>query len=79
MVRASVLADGGGFDPTYVHGEGFEWLTRLRRRGVRVDVLGEVHTVRRIHQHNLTHGNAAMQAGILRSLKQRIDEGRPRP
>ena len=58
-----------GFDPSYRVTEDTDWLFRLREAGVRIDVLGEVGVIRRIHQRNLTYGIETMRSELARSVR----------
>jgi glycosyltransferase involved in cell wall biosynthesis len=44
----------GGYDETFVTGTDSDWLIRVKAAGLRVDLVDEVLTERRIHDSNLT-------------------------
>jgi glycosyltransferase involved in cell wall biosynthesis len=75
IVRRRVFLDGGGFDPTYQENEGIEWLSRLRRQGIRIDVLDAKLHHYRIHEGNVNAG-WVRRRGTLRALRARIAENR---
>jgi glycosyltransferase involved in cell wall biosynthesis len=77
-VRRAVFDDGGGFDPAYRTNEGVEWLSRLRRRGVTIEILDRKLHRYRIHRGNVDAGWIQRQ-GTLRALRSRIHESRSSP
>lgn len=76
MVRRSVVEAWGGFDPSLRYAEGMEWLGRLRDRGVRVALLPDVLTQRRIHGRNMSHDFEQMSHGIFGWLRGRARRSR---
>jgi hypothetical protein len=59
-------------------GEDTDWLLRAAELGVRLESLGDVVLLRRIHGANLTYDHAAMRRSIALALKRRIDRRRAR-
>lgn len=76
MIRRSVLDDVGGFNVDYRLTEGLEWLSRMRDRGVKIDVAPGVHVDRRIHDSNLSYQRGGLQHHMLKSLRERIERNR---
>jgi glycosyltransferase involved in cell wall biosynthesis len=64
------------WDSRYALGEGIEWLTHLRREGVRVEVLDVPVYERRWRGDNLSADRDGLRSEVLSVLKLRIDEQR---
>ena len=75
IVRASVLREVGGFDPTYSKSEDRDLFVRLREHGAKIEVLPHIVLYRRVHEANMTFTPTPNHA-LLRALKARIDRGR---
>ena len=54
MIRRSILAELGGFDPSYRYAEDRDLFVRLREHGVGIEVLPEIVLRRRMHGANMT-------------------------
>jgi glycosyltransferase involved in cell wall biosynthesis len=78
LVRRTALERAGGFDPSVRMGDGMEWLSRLREAGIRIDILPKVLLLRRVHEDNLTHDQAAFTESLFRTLKARADRAQAR-
>jgi glycosyltransferase involved in cell wall biosynthesis len=78
LVRRTALERAGGFDPSLRTGDGMEWLSRLREWGIGIHVLPKVLLLRRVHEDNLTHDQAALTERLFRTLKTRADRARAR-
>ena len=76
MIRRSVLAAVGGYDPAYRMAETMEWLGRMKGAGLRVDVLDDVLVERRLHGSNLSYDRKDLQRGLLTSLHARLAAAR---
>jgi glycosyltransferase involved in cell wall biosynthesis len=68
----------GPMDSEMQVGEDTDWLLRAAELGVRLESLGDVVLLRRIHGANLTYDHAAMRRSIALALKRRIDRRRAR-
>lgn len=82
LVRRSVFERAGTFDPSYRWGEGMEWLSRLRRAGIRIALVDRQLTRKRVHGANLSMQSGELQAALLRTMRVRVDArhaDRPRP
>jgi glycosyltransferase involved in cell wall biosynthesis len=78
LVRRTALERAGAFDASLRTGDGMEWLSRLREAGVGIDVLPKPLLLRRIHEHNLTHDQAALTERLFRTLKAQADRAQRR-
>ena len=78
LVRRTALERAGGFDPSVRIGDGMAWLSRLREAGIRIDILPRVLLLRRVHEDNLTHDQAAFTESLFRTLKGRADRAQAR-
>jgi glycosyltransferase involved in cell wall biosynthesis len=78
LVRRTALQRAGGFDPSVRMGDGMEWLSRLREAGIRIDILPRVLLLRRVHEDNLTHDQAAFTESLFKTLKARADRAQAR-
>jgi glycosyltransferase involved in cell wall biosynthesis len=78
VVRRSALERAGAFDPSLRTGDGMEWLGRLREAGIGIHVLPKLLLLRRVHEDNLTHDQAALTERLFRTLKGRADRARAR-
>lgn len=76
MIRRSASELVGGFDPRYRTGEDLDWLFRLREKGVVVDILPVVGTIRRIHANNLSARRGSVGPPLVRALREHLDRGR---
>jgi glycosyltransferase involved in cell wall biosynthesis len=74
MARRDAFRVVGGFDPSYRVAEDLDWLFRARAAGLVVGTLDRVLTRHRLHQGNLSYRTHEINAGILRSLRQRLRE-----
>ena len=74
MVRRDALRRVGGFDPAYRVAEDLDWLFRAKAAGLTVGTLDRVLTRHRLHARNLSYRTHEINAGILRSLRQRVRE-----
>ncbi|HXH97494.1 MAG TPA: glycosyltransferase family A protein [Gaiellaceae bacterium] len=75
MFRRAVLADLGGYDTTFTHGEDMDFLIRMRERGIRYEVLPEIVLYRRFHETSLTGGRPP-STPLLRSLRAKLERDR---
>jgi glycosyltransferase involved in cell wall biosynthesis len=77
MIRRSVLADLGGFDPSFRWGEDMDLLVRMRERDVEIAVLPEIVLYRRFTGSNMTAPpNRPAKNPLLRSLKAKLERER---
>jgi glycosyltransferase involved in cell wall biosynthesis len=76
MIRRSVLDNVGGYNPEYRMSETMEWLGRMKAAGLVVDVLPDVLVDRRLHGTNVSYQRQGLQHGLLRSLRDRLQEKR---
>jgi glycosyltransferase involved in cell wall biosynthesis len=76
MVRRAVIDAIGGYNADYRLTENMEWLGRMRAANLRIDVLDEVLVDRRLHGTNLSYERKGLQQGLLRSLRDRVEERR---
>jgi glycosyltransferase involved in cell wall biosynthesis len=74
MVRRDAFRVVGGFDPSYRVAEDLDWLFRARAAGLVVGTLDRVLTRHRLHRGNLSYRTHEINAGIIRSLRQRLRE-----
>jgi glycosyltransferase involved in cell wall biosynthesis len=74
MVRRHAFRVVGGFDPSFRVAEDLDWLFRARTAGLVVGTLDRVLTRHRLHRGNLSYRTHEINAGILRSLRQRLRE-----
>lgn len=76
MIRRSVLERVGGYNPAYRMSETMEWLGRMKAAGLAVDVLAEALVDRRLHGSNVSYQRQGLQQGLLRSLRDRVQDKR---
>lgn len=76
MVRRAVVDAIGGYNAEYRLTENMEWLSRMRAANLRIDVLDDVLVDRRLHGANLSYERKGLQQGLLRSLRDRVEEKR---
>jgi glycosyltransferase involved in cell wall biosynthesis len=77
MIRRSVVADLGGFDPSFRWGEDMDLLVRMRERNVEIAVLPEIVLYRRFTGSNMTAPpNRPAKNPLLRSLKAKLERER---
>lgn len=76
MVRREVVETIGGYNAEYRLTENMEWLGRMRAANLRIDVLDEILVDRRLHGANLSYERKGLQQGLLRSLRDRLEEKR---
>jgi glycosyltransferase involved in cell wall biosynthesis len=60
----------GQFDETYPAGSDTEFVYRLRRLGVTIDLVDAVFTIRHIHGANLTTDETKLVGGLFRALRE---------
>jgi glycosyltransferase involved in cell wall biosynthesis len=70
--RKSVFERVGWFDPSYTVGSDFEWVTRARDLGVKMWILPDVLSKRRIHDTNLSYNHEARRASVLKMMRASI-------
>ena len=75
MIRRSILAELGGFDPSYSYAEDRDLFVRLLEHGVEIEVLPEIVLRRRMHGSNMTL-HPPENHPLLRSLKEKLDRER---
>ena len=74
MVRKTVLAQVGGFDPACFNNcEDIDWFARAKDSGFVAAILPETLVFRRMHGSNLTFQAPADYSSLLRTLKNSID------
>ena len=76
LVRRTVFARVGGFDPAFRIGETLDWVARADLAGVTHDVVDEVVRHRRLHTTNTTTRLRNEKGDYLRVLKATIDRRR---
>lgn len=74
MARRSVFEAVGGFGSARRHAETLDWVLRAQRAGVRIEILPEVLTRRRLHARNVSRlERNEMLADFLDLLKSDLD------
>jgi glycosyltransferase involved in cell wall biosynthesis len=74
MARRDAFRRVGGFDASYRVAEDLDWLFRAGAAGLVVGTIDRVLTRHRWHRANLSYRIPEIEAGILRSLRQRLRE-----
>jgi glycosyltransferase involved in cell wall biosynthesis len=76
VARRTVFDRVGGFDPAFRWGEDVDWLFRLREACIPLTVLGDIVTIRRLHEDNVTRDTEAVARCRNALLKARLDRRR---
>jgi len=76
LVRRTLFADVGAFDPSLRSGEDTEWFLRVMMRKIAYKVLPDVLVRRRQHDANLTRTHPPSQERLLRLVKMTLDRKR---
>lgn len=77
LIRRRVLAELGGFDPSFRWGEDMDLLVRMREQNVEIAVLPEIVLHRRFTGTNMTAPtNRPANNPLLRSLKAKLERER---
>ncbi|MES3035472.1 MAG: glycosyltransferase [Gemmatimonadota bacterium] len=69
MVRRTVFAQVGGFDPAFAVSEDTDWFARTRDAGVRSAVLDETLVWKRVHDANSSLNEPSINGLLLRALR----------
>jgi glycosyltransferase involved in cell wall biosynthesis len=76
MVRRCAFDRVGGFDPSYRVAEDLDWLFRSSVAGLSVGRIDTILTRHCMHAGNLSYATREIQAGMIRSLRERLHERR---
>ena len=76
MVRRSVFAELGGFDPRYPISSDADWFARARDAGLPMRLLPDVTLERRIHRANQSSQAAVIHRELFQLLRASIDRKR---
>ena len=68
-VRRAVIEEVGGFDSAIAYGEGVDWFSRAKDRGVSASILPRVLHYRMIHEDNASHDNRRKERGFLQAAR----------
>jgi glycosyltransferase involved in cell wall biosynthesis len=67
---ARLLRRAGAFDETYVAGGDGEYVYRMRRMGVQIEMVEQCFTIRHIHGANLTSDETLLVGGLIRAVRE---------
>lgn len=77
VARKKIFDQIGAFNPGYMVGEDFEWITRAKDAGIPMVILPEVLLQRRIHNSNISFTQPqACIASRFRAIKESLDRQR---
>jgi glycosyltransferase involved in cell wall biosynthesis len=69
VMRRSMFAVVGGFDPAMVRAEDIEWVMRLGEAGLRFAILPDDLVTRRLHDTNLTSDPVKVRTALLKAVR----------
>ena len=75
VARRSALIEAGLFDENFVYAEDYDLWLRVAYKGKRIDYIKDIHSLRRIHEENLTANiikSYEGQADVLRKLMKQL-------
>lgn len=70
--RKSIFERVGEFDTSYSLASDFDWVTRARDTGVKMEVLPEILVRRRIHDTNVSYDHEGRRASMLKMMRASI-------